>query len=85
MSRRSTPVRIPEEAKRRLEELKRELGLDSLGDVINLLVGDAIGGVVTAVLDMRRDVKELVEAVKGLREELRRLNDNIEALFKKEG
>ena len=67
---RSKPVRIPEEVRRRLEELRRELGLSSIGDVLQLLVGDSLGGLVAAVLDARSDVKSLVS-------ELRRLNDNL--------
>jgi len=73
----TTSIRIPNDVKRALELIKRELGLRSLGESIRVLMqlGESPLALIALLFDLRSDVK-------GLLTELKRLNDNLEKLLK---
>jgi predicted CopG family antitoxin len=68
----STTIRVRVDVKRRLEELKREMNLRSHSDVIEKLIERAtdpraaLEHMVYWAMDMRRDVKRLVELLERL-------------------
>jgi predicted CopG family antitoxin len=68
----STTIRVKVDVKRRLEELKREMGLRSINDVIEHLLGKAsdpkaaLETLYYWVADVRRDVKRLIELLERL-------------------
>jgi predicted CopG family antitoxin len=68
----STTIRVRVDVKKRLEELKREMGLRSHSEVVEKLLEGATDPRATLehliywVIDMRRDVKKLIELLERL-------------------
>lgn len=75
----STTIRVGVDVKRRLEELKGELGLRSYSEVVEHLLGRAsdpkaaLESLYYWIMDVRRDVKRLVELLEKLTAEIERL------------
>jgi predicted CopG family antitoxin len=75
----STTIRVGVDVKRRLEELKGELGLHSHSEVIERLLERtsdpkaALDSLYYWIMDVRRDVKRLIELLEKLTAEIERL------------
>ena len=76
---RTKPVKLPIEVIEQLEEIKRALGLKSLGEASKVLADLSFSplGLLALVYDMRSDVKELVREIKVLNRNLERLLDRL--------
>jgi len=76
---RTKPVKLPIEVIEQLEEIKKALGLRSLGEASKVLADLSFSplGLLALVYDMRSDVKELVREIKELNRNLERLLDRL--------
>jgi len=80
----SKTVKLPENVVNELETLKRKLGLRSIGEVAELLFSFSSSpiSVLALLLDMRNDVKVLLEKLDKLNQNLERLLNTLEELTK---
>ena len=75
----SKAVKLPVEVIEQLEQIKKALGLRSLGEASKILADLSFSplGLLALAYDMRNDIKELLQEVKELNENLRQLLERL--------
>jgi len=80
----SKAVKLPNNVVSELEEIKQKLGLKSLGEAADFLFSFSSSpiSILALLLDLRGDVKSLVDKLDRLNENIERLLESLEELTK---